>query len=97
VPSFREMSYAVTELVELERKRLRDLEDMTHRRGFEPGPDMAFAGVRLAVAEGAAAAQFLLQLADIEGPFKIWLDEQQRATEAVTSTSPLALSKTSTF
>ena len=67
-------------------KRLRDLEDMTYRRGFEPGPDIAFAGPRLAVAESAAAAQFLLQLADIEAPFKTWLEERRQATEAAAST-----------
>jgi hypothetical protein len=75
------MAVAVEELVELKRKQMRDLEQLTYRRGIEPGPDMAFAGIRLLVAEGEAAAQFLRQLVPIQEPFMAWLEERQRDTE----------------
>ena len=63
--SLEELARAVEELLDQEKRRLAALEDLTYRQGIEPGPDMAFAGVRILIARVEQVPPLLRMLAPI--------------------------------
>ena len=70
--TIREMGLAVAELASTRRRLLVELEEQTRRQGVEPGPDLAFAGLRVLVARGEDAAKFLISLAPYQEQFDAW-------------------------
>ena len=68
-----EMSVGVADTAALLRQHLTSLEEMTYRQGVQPGPDLAFAGLRVAIARSEAAAQFLASLAPYQEELEPWL------------------------
>ncbi len=75
--SLFELSRAVGELVAHKKNLLGELEAMTYRQGFEPGPDLAFAGLRIVVAQAAQAQQLLAELAPHEADLQAWLEARR--------------------
>lgn len=65
-PTLREMATAVDQLVAAKRQNLHLDEEMTRELGIEPGPDLAFAGVRVMVKRCEAAGAMLRRLASHE-------------------------------
>jgi hypothetical protein len=63
--SLEELSRAVEELLGLHKRRLADLEELTHRHGIEPGSDMAFAGIRVLIARVEQVPALLRMLTPI--------------------------------
>ncbi len=81
-----EMAAGTGELVQFARLHLRSLEEMTYRAGIEPGPDLAFAGVRIALAQAEEAVRFLRALVPLEGDVRALLDG--RAPPLVANVAP---------
>lgn len=81
--SIRVMADAVGALAAAKQRHLVELEDLTYRAGVEPGPDLAFAGLRILVAQANQAAAFLGMLAPHETALRAWLDERRAAAAAV--------------
>jgi len=75
--SLFELSRSVGELVQQKKKLLVDLEDMSYRYGVEPGPDLSFGGLRIAVEHAAQAQQLLAALAPHEAELKAWLEARR--------------------
>jgi hypothetical protein len=75
----REMAQAVGALVNLKRDHLFGLERLSFDRGIETGPDLAFAGIRIVLAQGEAAMRLLLQLAPYEAELQAWLAARARS------------------
>lgn len=75
----RDMARAVGDLVYLKRDQLTVIERLSFDRGIETGPDMAFAGIRIVLAEGEEARRFLLSLAPHEAELRAWLAERPRS------------------
>lgn len=63
--SFEDLARAVEEVLDLQRRSLVELETLSQRQGIEPGPDLAFAGVRIAIARAAQVPPLLRLLAPI--------------------------------
>ena len=63
--SLEELARAVEELLDQEKRRLAGLEELTYRQGIEPGPDMAFAGIRILIARVEQVPAILRMLAPI--------------------------------
>ncbi|MGH6875945.1 MAG: hypothetical protein ACREHV_01065 [Rhizomicrobium sp.] len=84
-----EMSIAVGDLVAPARRQLRELEELTYRQGIEPGPDLAFAGLRIVIARSEEAARFLAKLAPHQAELDAWLAAKManRVEAAVTTAS----------
>jgi hypothetical protein len=73
------MANALAKMVRQERERLHYYEQLTYDEGIEPGPDLAFAGVRLMVARAEDASALMRQLAPHEDAFFAWLAERTAA------------------
>lgn len=79
MPSLYQMAKAVEDLVALKRDHLQGFERASYDRGFEPGPDLAFAGVRVMIMEGEAAYRLLRRLAPQQDALERWLAERSAA------------------
>jgi hypothetical protein len=73
-PRLTRMADALTKMVKQERDRLRYLEQCTYDEGIEPGPDLAFAGVRLMVMRAEDASALMRRLVPHEDAFFAWLE-----------------------
>lgn len=72
------MAQGVSALTALNRVHLQSLEEMAYGLDLDPGKDMSFAGIRVAVEQSAAAAALLRELVPHELAFRAWLAERRR-------------------
>ena len=89
-PTFSDMATAVDQLVAAKRQTLHHDEEMTRALGIEPGPDLAFAGVRVMVKRCEAAAALLRRLAPHQAAVMAAIE---RAHQDAPATPPDRLTK----
>lgn len=77
VVSYFDLSRAVGRLARLAERQLVDFEEATYALGIEPGPDLAFAGIRVLVSETKHAATLLAKLAPHQADVEAVLAAQQ--------------------